>query len=104
MKKQLKRGMALVNKIDAAYNKLDNYNEWFFDAFHDDMRIQRDCAFMELDELEEYSNNPKKQFEFLKVSCLFYFKVINFLGANCKYMRKAKFYINPLSFGLFFLS
>ena len=62
MNKQFKKGLALANKIDATYNKLDNYNEYFFDAYQDDLRVQRDCAFMELDELEEYCKNPKKQF------------------------------------------
>lgn len=61
MNKQLKQGVKLAQQIEEQYNLLEG-DSVFFDLFHDDLRIQSDCAWEVVDELEEYSENPKKQF------------------------------------------
>ena len=57
MNKLLKGGILLAQKIDAAYEELDIVNEYFFNQFHDNMLIQKDCAWQEVGELEVYSEN-----------------------------------------------
>ena len=62
MNKLLKQGSSLAAQIEMFYNKLDNECEYFFDAHHDDLRIQMDCAWQEVGELEVYSSNPKNKY------------------------------------------
>ena len=66
MKTTVKNAIKLAEQIDALYNKLTLGNYGFFDAFHDDLRIQRDCACDEVNELEEYLQNPTKKYGFMK--------------------------------------
>ena len=62
MKKIILQGRKLAAAIEKEYNKLnyDGYN--FFETYHDNLRIQMDCAWEELGELENYANNPIKMF------------------------------------------
>jgi len=54
MKKNLlKAACTFVNQISLKYNELDADTP-IFDQFHDDMRVQRDCSYEVLDEIEEY--------------------------------------------------
>ena len=62
MKKYIKKANMLASKIEAEYNKLNLLEYNFFDTYHDDLRIQMDCAWQEVDELVEYSENPNKLF------------------------------------------
>ena len=56
----LKLGISIAAKIELEYDKLDIVNEYFFNAHHDNLLIQMDCAWMEVNDLEVYANNPTK--------------------------------------------
>lgn len=62
MKKVVKQAIDLANKIEAEYMKLDpNKSEIIFDQFHDNMQIQKDCAWQEVDEIEMYAEKKETE-------------------------------------------
>lgn len=52
MKTTLKNAMKLAEQIESKYNELNGDNEGFFDLYHDDLLIQSDCAWQEIEEME----------------------------------------------------
>ncbi len=62
MKTTLKNAIKLAQEIEAKYNELNGDNEGFFNLYHDDLRIQSDCAWQEVEELEEYLKNKQKEY------------------------------------------
>jgi hypothetical protein len=62
MKTTLKNAIKLAQEIESKYNELNGDNEGFFDLYHDDLRIQSDCAWQEVEELEEYLKNKEKEY------------------------------------------
>jgi hypothetical protein len=62
MKTTLKNAIKLAQEIEAKYNELNGDNEGFFDLYHDDLLIQSDCAWQEVEELEEYLKNKQKEY------------------------------------------
>jgi hypothetical protein len=62
MKKLLKEGVKIATQIENLYNELDYEGYDFFNVHHDNLRIQMDCSWMEVDELEYNVNNPTKKY------------------------------------------
>lgn len=62
MKKIINEGRKICALIQKEYNKLNYEGYNFFSTHHDNLRIQMDCAFEELGELEVYANNPSKKY------------------------------------------
>ncbi len=60
MKKQLKEAANLVSLIWEEYNKID-FEGVVSNGYHDDLRIQADCATMEYDEMEVYVEEKDKR-------------------------------------------
>ena len=60
MKTTLNNAIKLAQKIEMMYSQLNLENEGFFNLYHDDLRIQSDCAYQEVDDIEEYLAHPKK--------------------------------------------
>ena len=58
----LNKAIKLAQQIEAKYNQLDNVNEGFFDLYHDDLRIQSDCAWLEVEDLKEDLKNKQKKY------------------------------------------
>lgn len=59
MKTTLNNAIKLAQQISSKYNELDGDSP-IFDLYHDDLSIQSDCAWQEVDEIEEYLKNKKK--------------------------------------------
>jgi hypothetical protein len=62
MKTTLKNAIKLAQEIQKKYNELNNENEGFFDLYHDDLLIQSDCAWLEVEEIEEDLKNKQKKY------------------------------------------
>jgi hypothetical protein len=58
----LNKAIKLAQEIQKKYNELNNDNENFFDLYHDDLLIQSDCAWQEVEELEEDLKNKQKEY------------------------------------------
>ena len=52
----------IAQQIENQYNELNNETPYFFDQHHDDMRIQRDCSYEELTEIEAYEQRGEIKF------------------------------------------
>jgi hypothetical protein len=61
MKTTLNNAIKLAQQIEAKYNELNGDNEGFFDLYHDDLRIQSDCAWQEVEEIEEDLKTKSKE-------------------------------------------
>jgi hypothetical protein len=62
MKNHLKTANKLVSEINKLYNQLTIENERFFETYHDDLRIQSDCSFELLGEIEYYEEKGETKF------------------------------------------
>jgi hypothetical protein len=62
MKTTVKNAIKLADQIEKKYNELTADDPNFFDQHHDHLRIQMDCAWDEVAELEEYLKNPTKKY------------------------------------------
>jgi hypothetical protein len=62
MKTTLKNAIKLAQQIESKYNELNGDNEGFFDLYHDDLRIQSDCAWDEIAEMSNYLTNKQKDY------------------------------------------
>ena len=59
--KYIRKVKILLNRIETAYQKLGIENEDFFNQYHDNMLIQRDCSFDVGNDIEHYlSKNDLK--------------------------------------------
>ena len=61
MKTTLNNAIKLAQQIESKYNELNGDNEGFFDLYHDDLLIQKDCAWQEVEELEEDLKKKRKK-------------------------------------------
>ena len=62
MKATKTNALKLMRQINTKYDELDGEDGGFFDLYHDDLLIQRDCSFQEYEEIIEYLDNPKKMY------------------------------------------
>ena len=62
MKTTLNNAVKLAQQIEAKYNELDADNQGFFKLYHDDLYIQKKCAWLEVEEIEEDLKNKQKQY------------------------------------------
>ena len=60
MKTTLKNAIELAKQIQNKYDELGIENENFFNLYHDDLRIQSDCAWDEIGEMDVYLKNKDK--------------------------------------------
>ncbi len=60
MKKKLKEAQRIVNLIFKEYDKIDFKGE-VSNNYHDNMRLQCECASEQLNEMEEYVNRKDEQ-------------------------------------------
>ena len=54
MKTTVKNAAILCKKITDLYNKLNIDCEYFFNAHHDNLRVQMDCSWETLGDIEHY--------------------------------------------------
>lgn len=62
MKTTVNNATKLARKINEAYVALSGDDMNFFNQYHDSLRIQADCAWDEVAELEEYLQNPTNKY------------------------------------------
>ena len=61
METTLRNAIKLARQIELKYNELD-VNNIFFNLYHDDLRIQSDCAWDEIGEMSNYLTNKQKEY------------------------------------------
>tara|TARA_R110000868_G_scaffold50875_2_gene161968 strand:- start:9678 stop:9965 length:288 start_codon:yes stop_codon:yes gene_type:complete len=61
MKTTLQNAIKLARLIEAKYDELDADNI-FFNLYHDDLRIQSDCAWEEIGELSNYLKSEQEHY------------------------------------------
>lgn len=62
MKTTVNNAIKLAQQIEKEYMKLTAEDTNFFDHHHDNLRIQMDCAWDEVEELKEYLKNKTKKY------------------------------------------
>lgn len=62
MTKLLENAIDIANHIESLYNELDYEGYCFFKIYHDNLKLQMDCSWCEVQELENYINNPTKKY------------------------------------------
>jgi hypothetical protein len=62
MKTTLNKAIKLAQQIEAKYNQLDADNQGFFNLYHDDLYIQKNCAWLEVEDLKEDLKNKQNKY------------------------------------------
>jgi hypothetical protein len=60
--KFINNAIDIANHIESLYNELDYEGYDFFNIYHDVLKLQMDGAWFEVQELENYIDNPTKKY------------------------------------------